>query len=115
MSELTERWVPRRLISEHQLKRVDISRILLTCFQANPKNFHHELTIQDETWVYHSILNQSKLKKHSGSPFPKKFKLTASIGKVVASAIWDSDGVIIIDYLEKGKIVYGQYYALELR
>ena len=39
MSKLSARWI-----------RVDISRILLNCYQANPKNFHRRLVTQDETW-----------------------------------------------------------------
>lgn len=48
------------------------------------------------------------------SPPPKKFKQTASVGKVMASVFWDSEGVIMIDYLEKGKTINGEYYASEL-
>ena len=30
---------------------------------------------------------------------------------VIASVFWDSDGVLMIDYLERGKTVTGDYYA----
>ena len=32
-------------------------------------------------------------------------------GKVMATVFWDLQGVIYIDYLEKGKTVTGLYYA----
>ena len=47
---------------------------------------------------------QSKQWKHSGSPPPKKFKRVHSAGKVITSIFWDSQGVIMIDYLEQGRM-----------
>jgi hypothetical protein len=32
-----------------------------------------------------------------------------SAGKVMASVFWDADGILFIDYLEKGKIITGEY------
>jgi len=50
--------------------------------------------------------------KHDSSPTRKKFKITASAGKVMAT-FWDSKGVIMTDYLSKGSTVTGAYYANE--
>ena len=33
----------------------------------------------------------------------------------MASVFWDSQGVIMIDYLEQGRTINGAYYAAELR
>ena len=57
---------------------------------------------------------QSMQRKHTGSPPPKKFKRVYSAGKVMASVFWDSQGVIMIDYLEQGRTINGAYYAEEL-
>ena len=57
----------------------------------------------------------SKQWKHPGSPPPKKFKRVHSAGKVMASIIWDSQGVIMIGYLEQGHTINGASYAGELR
>ena len=46
---------------------------------------------------------------------PTKFKRVRSAGKVMASIFQDSQGVIIIDYLEQGRTINGAYYAGELR
>ena len=46
---------------------------------------------------------------------PKKFKRVLSAGKVMASTFRDSQGVIIIDYLEQCRMINGAYYAGELR
>ena len=39
----------------------------------------------------------------------------ASAGKVIACVFWDSEGVLMTDYLERGKTVTGIYYAEPLR
>ena len=52
--------------------------------------------------------------KHPGSPPFKTFKRVSSAGKVKASIIWDSQGIIMVDYLEEGRTINGAYYAEEL-
>ena len=46
---------------------------------------------------------------------PKKFKRVHSTGNVMASVFWDSQGVIMIDYLEQSCTINDAYYAGELR
>lgn len=38
-----------------------------------------------------------------------------SANKVIASILWDSEGVLLVDYLSKGHTVTGAYYAALLR
>ena len=45
----------------------------------------------------------------------KKFKRVHPAGKVMASVIWNSQGVIMIDYLEQGRTINGAYYAGKLK
>ena len=33
----------------------------------------------------------------------------------MASVFWDADGILMVDYLEKGQTINGQYYASLLR
>lgn len=40
---------------------------------------------------------------------PKIFKQVAYVGKVMVFVFWDAGDVIIIDYLEKGQTINGQY------
>ena len=37
--------------------------------------------------------------------------LVPSAGKVMASLFWDAEGILFIDYLEKGKTITGEYYS----
>ena len=46
-----------------------------------------------------------------GESAPKKAKTVPSAGKVMATIFWDSHGIILIDYLQKGKTITGEYYA----
>ena len=100
-----------------KLKRVNISRTLQNRFEANSKIFHCRLVTQNETWVYY-FEYESKIQRkqwsHSVSPPPKKFKQAESDGKAMASIFFHSEGVIMIDYMEKGKAINEQYYAWEL-
>jgi len=54
--------------------------------------------------------------KHVTSPTPKKFKVTPSADKEgYGDSNWDSQGVIMTNYLSKGSTVTDAYYANELR
>jgi hypothetical protein len=37
--------------------------------------------------------------------------LVPSAGKVMASVFWDAEGILFIDYLQKGKTITGKYYS----
>jgi hypothetical protein len=52
---------------------------------------------------------QSKEWRHSGSPYPKKFKTQKSSSKVLASVFWDQDGILLVDYLKKGATITAEY------
>ena len=44
----------------------------------------------------------------------KEAKTVPSAGKVMASVFWDEDGILLIDYLQKGQTINGTYYTLLL-
>ena len=46
-----------------------------------------------------------------GESAPKKAKTVPSTGKVMATIYWESHGIILMDYLQKGKTITGGYYA----
>jgi [histone H3]-lysine36 N-dimethyltransferase SETMAR len=114
MKKYSARWVPRLLTPEQKLNRLSVCRDLLVHFRRNPKDFLRRFITVDETWVHHytpETKEQSKQWTHKGSPPPKKAKTVLSAGKVMASVFWDSHGIILVDYLEKGKTINGEYYA----
>ena len=62
-------------------------------------------------WYTPETKEQLKQWTSPGERAPKKAKTVLSVGKVMATVFWNSQGVIYIDYLEKGKTVTGLYYA----
>ena len=65
--------------------------------------------------LWHILKMQCKKWKHPGSLPPKKFKRVHPAGKAMASIFWDSQEVILIDYLEQGPTINGKHYVGELR
>lgn len=118
MNKVSARWVPRMLTAEQKRRRHVTSQELLDEFNTDPQKFLGHIVTQDETWVHHfdpETKVQSMQWKHPGSPTPKKFKVSPSSGKVMASVFWDAEGVLMVDYLQIGSTINGQYYASELR
>jgi [histone H3]-lysine36 N-dimethyltransferase SETMAR len=116
-SKVCARWVPRMLTCENKRIRLQSSRKNLELYRADPAKFHRRYVTMDETWAHHfdpETKQQSMQWKHTTSP-TVKFRKTASAGKVMASVFWDSEGVLMIDYLERGKTVTGAYYAELIR
>ena len=68
-------------------------------------------------WMRHgstTMMLKPKFKVCSGnkcSPTPKKFKLLPSEGKVLLSVFWDAQGVVMVDYLQRGETITGLYYT----
>ena len=89
------RWVPGMLTNDQKRTRLDISRYLLSGYEDDPGDF--------KQW------------KHPGSSPPMKLKRVHSAGKVMVSIFLESQGLIMVDYLEQGHTINGAYYAGELR
>jgi len=47
----------------------------------------------------------------AADPVPKNSECKNPAGKVLASILWDQDGVLLIDYLPKGQTVNAEYYS----
>ena len=61
------------------------------------------------------IKQQSKQWLPCGSSGSIKFKSERSVKKVIATVFWDSEGVVLVDFLEGKKTVKGTYYIEVLR
>lgn len=72
----------------------------------------------DETWLHHydpETKQQSMSWKRPSSPTPKKFKTQPSAGKIMGSVFWDSQGLIMIEYLDHGATITGNVYAEQIK
>ena len=118
MSKVLAQWVPRLLTPDQKLTRLVMSKANLARFEADPDRFVERFLTQDECWVHHfepETKRQSMQLKHSTSRAPKKAKVVSSAGKMMASVFWDAKGIVLIDYLQKGKTINEEYYAKLLR
>lgn len=114
MRKLSARWVPRLLTLEQKRNRVRYCMDGLQLFQKNPEDFKRRFVTVDETWIHYytpETKQQSKQWVKMGESAPKKAKTVPSAGKVMATVFWDSQGIILIDYLQKGKTITGAYYS----
>lgn len=99
MSKVCARWVPRMLTPLQKQRRVECSRAFLALCSEDKDGVLGRIVTGDKTWV------------HPYEPEPKKFKVSQSAGMIMATDFWDSEGILLIDYKEKGVSITGQYYA----
>ena len=81
----------------------ETSASLLTRINENPDNFISRFVTVDETWLHHfdhESKAQSMTWKRVTSPPPSQFHMFASACKVMATVFWDSEGIVLSDYLE---------------
>ena len=118
LSKLSARWVPKAL-GENQLnQRADLSSVILSRIELNESQFFERIVTGDETWIYlydPESKIQSKEWHPRGSSGPIKFKAERTVSKVMATIFWDSEGVILIDFLEGQKTVTSAYYEAVLK
>ena len=114
--KLCTRWVPQLLTADQKSKRMKISEQCLERFNKNKTDFVRRFITMDETWIHHytpESKQQSKQWTEPGCSAPKKTRSVPSEGKVMASVFWDAKGIFLIDYLEKGKTITGEYYVFQ--
>jgi histone-lysine N-methyltransferase SETMAR len=113
MKKLCTRWVPRLLTEDQKHTRMKISEQCLGRFNKNKTDFVRQFITMDETWIHHytpESKQQSNQWTEAGCSAPKT-RPVPSAGKVMASVFWDAEGILIIDYLEKGKTITREYYS----
>jgi len=103
--------VTRVLTDVQKADHAETSASLLTLFNENPDNFISRFVTIDESWLHHfdpESKAQRMARKHATSPPARKFRVSAS---VMATVFWDSEGIVLIDYMEHGRTITGTYYA----
>jgi hypothetical protein len=87
-----------------------ISEQCLEHFNKNKTDFVHQFIMMDETWIHHytpQSKQQSNQCTEAGCSAPQKTRLVPSAEKAMASVFWDAEGILFIDYFEKGKTITG--------
>ena len=68
----------------------------------------------DETWSHHyepESKRQSMEWCHSTSLQLKKFKMQKTAGNIIATALWDAQGIILVDFLPRGETINGEVHV----
>ena len=108
MKKLCARWVPQLLTADQKSKYMKISEQCLERFNKNKTDFMCRFITMDETWIHHYTTESKQQSKHwteAGCSAPKKTRSVPSAVKVMASVFWFAEGILFIDYLEKGKTI----------
>lgn len=114
MRKLFRKLVSHSLTIQQKLNRKQICQRNLELFKVNTTDFFRRFITMGETWIYHHDpkLKQEQLQwTEAGCSAPKQVKHTRSARKVMALVFWDAKGILLIDYLEKGKTINSEYYC----
>ena len=117
-SKVCARWVPRQLTDELKQSRLNISMQMLQRYQSEGEEFMNRIITGDESWAHHyepETKRQSMQWHHLGSPSPKNFKCSPSVGKLMISLFWDNWGVLLLDFLPKGETINSIRYQETLK
>lgn len=117
-SKVCARWVPRMLTDQNKEARKTIASQHLQRFRLEGDEFLKKIVTGDETWVHFfepESKRQSMEWRHTSSPRKKKFKTVRSAGKVMATVFWDTEGVILVDFLEQGCTINSVQYVTTLK
>jgi histone-lysine N-methyltransferase SETMAR len=114
MKKLCARWVLHLLTADQEHTRLKISEQCLERFNKNKTDVVRQFITMNETWNHHytpESKHQSKQWIEACCSAPKKTRSVPSAGKVMASVFWDAEGILFIDYFEKGKTITREYYS----
>ena len=114
MRKLSSNWAPKCLNAVKNVSGASRLSNFWNFFRRDPNCFLSRLVTMDETWLYQydpETKQQSVEWRHSGSSRPKEFRVQKSSGKVLALIFWDQDGILLIDYLPKGRTINAECYS----
>ena len=114
LKKVCTRWVPKCLTPLQRANRVDCCQELLQDSKEDLATFLSRIVTGDETWIHHyDPLNQAEARswKKPGEKTPTRPRSQRSARKVMMTIFWDSDGVLLTDYLSHGTTINGPYYA----
>lgn len=106
MQRVCARWVPRILKYEEKQKRISCSLEFLRRHGSGLQNFLDRIIIIDETWLHYydpEGKRDSSVWKTSGTPPPKKAKVSKSAGKHMFIMFMDRQGMILTHAVPTGR------------
>lgn len=116
--KVAARWVPRSLTADNKAARMMTCLDHLETYHRDGAAFLESIVTGDETWVHHFTPESKQASmswKHPWSPPLKKFKVTQSAGKIMATVFWDHLGVLLVEFLPKGHNINAEMYCTTLK
>lgn len=114
LSKLCARWVPRLLTREQKEVRATNCLELMHLYDEDPAQFQRRVVTGDETWIFWHDPETKEMSKQwlpKGGRPPVKAKVVKSASKTMMTLFFDAEGPLLVDFLEKGSTINGQYYA----
>ncbi|GJQ84978.1 hypothetical protein Trydic_g578 [Trypoxylus dichotomus] len=106
------------LTDQNKETRNTIASQHLQHFRLEEDEFPEKIMVGDEIWVHYfepKSKRQSMEWHHTNSPRTKTFKTVRSVGKVMATVLWDAEGVVMVDCLEQESTISYVQYTTTLR
>jgi len=111
------RWVQQLLTKDHKCQRKAITSELLQRYRHEGDDFLLLIVTGDESWFHHfepEMKWQNMEWHHLHFPSKKKAKTVPSAAKVMVTAFWDAEGLILAEFLERGQIITAAHYVQTL-
>lgn len=102
------------LYNNQKRNRMGTSMQCLAMFNCDPQDFFRRFMTVDETWIHHytpETKQQSKQLTAASESAPNMVKTILFTDMVMTTIVWDFQGIIMIDYLEKVKTITSVYYT----
>ena len=113
MRKLCLKWVPRLLTNDQKQQCVNDSEYCLQLFPCK-KKFLHKYVTMDETWIHYFTPESNQQSAELTAAGESHPKMQTSASKVLVSIFWDAQGILFIEYLEKGRTINSEYYIVLL-
>lgn len=116
--KLCARWVPKTLTDVQKRKRMGAALEFLQRYATEGNDFLKRIVTGDETWICYETpetKRQSLEWRHTGSPKPKKAKPPLSSRKIMCTVFWDWQGILLVDWMERGTTINSTAYCETLK
>ena len=111
MSKVSARWVPKQLTEDQKASRVTIAKNIWGCFNHDENKFLNCIVTGDKMWVHYAE-PETKGQSNSGNELILHFPWSLScLHQLARLCFWDSCGIILAHFMQKGQTVTTRYYS----
>ena len=114
MRNLCSKWVPHFLTVDQKQQRVDDSERCLFLLQRNKKKILRKYVTTDKTWIHHFPPESNQLSVEWTGAGESVQRCKHQQARFLATVFWDAQGILFIDYLEKGRTINSEYHIASL-